>query len=109
MKSLCKFILVFLLCAPGFASATFAEDKEICYNYSNNLGLFAELRDENLPRDTLIDRTLNLAGEKEWSNDATLLLIYMIQYVYANPDIKPAVMKKVAYDSCMKKRGYSDA
>jgi hypothetical protein len=100
------FVLLFL---PNLAFAAFAEDKEVCYNYSNNLGLFAELRDENLPRDTLIDKTLNLANEKEWSNDATLLLIYMIQYVYANPDIKPAVMKKVAYDSCMKKRGYSDA
>jgi hypothetical protein len=109
MKTLYKFLLVFLLCAPSFAGATFAEDTDVCYTYNNNLGLFADLRDENLPRDTLIDRTLDLADEKDWSNDATLLLIHMIRYVYANPEIKPAAMKKTAYDSCMKKRGYSDA
>jgi hypothetical protein len=106
MKTLYKFILILLFCAPSFASADFTEDKATCYAYSDNLGLFAQLRDENMPRESLIDRTLNVADEKSWSSDETLLLIHMIRFVYANPDIKPDAMRKGAYDACMKQKGH---
>jgi hypothetical protein len=102
-----KKIIFVLLLIPNLAFATFAEDKDACYTYSNNLKIFAELRDESMPRDTLIDKTLALADTNDWPAEGTLALMYMIQYVYAHPEIAPAVLKKTAYTACMKNRGHT--
>lgn len=109
MKTLLKLTLVFFLFASGFANADYAEDKDVCYTYSSNLGLFAEMRDEHMPRDTLIEKILVIADNEGWSDEGTVLILYMVRYVYANPDIKPTEMKETAYKSCMKKRGHVKA
>lgn len=101
-----KILAIIFLGCPLAAHATYVDDKNACYTYGENMATFAQLRDDNLPRETLIDKTLALADSKGWSVGSTLALIYMIQYVYAHPDLSPTGLKKSSYDACMKQRGH---
>lgn len=104
-----QFFLILFLIFPFAATADFAQDKTHCSTASNNVALFAQLRDENVPRDALIDKTLTLADEKGWPAEAALLLIYQIQYAYALPEISPDALRKQVYTECMKRRGHTQA
>lgn len=100
-------ILSVFLWVPRCASADYATDKSTCSTASNNVAMFAQLRDENAPRDTLIDKMLALANEKDWPAEATLILLYQIQYAYAYPELAPDTMRKQVYTECMKRRGHT--
>lgn len=102
-----RLLPILFLLSPVAAQADYAADKSTCTTASNNVALFASLRDENVPRESLIDKTLTLADENRWPAEAALMLIYQIQFAYALPDVSPEAMKKQVYTECMKRRGHT--
>lgn len=102
-----KWLILLVAFWTSLSFADYAQDKETCATWGGNLSLFAELRDEGMARDTLIDKTLAVADKEGWPAEAVVGMLYLIQFAYAHPEVTPAKMKNQAYDACMKRRGHT--